>query len=49
MKGFGKGEYALKNVTLKDVTFINATEEKALQMENYENVTLQNLKYEIRL
>lgn len=49
IKGFDNGDYAIRNVTLKDVTFINVDEEKALDFHNYKDITLQNVKYEIRM
>lgn len=49
IKGFDDGDYAVRNVTLKDVVFINVDEKKALELYNYKNIILENVKYEIRI
>ncbi len=49
IKGFDENEYAVKNVTLKNVTFINVDEKKALNFQNYKDFHLEDLKYEIRI
>lgn len=49
IKGFDEDEYAVKNVTLKNIALINVEEKKALRFENYKDIRLENVKTEIKL